>query len=191
MMNKSLWLVLIFASEALLSTPAMAVNCWRESVPGLPWAASNEGIVLTVVSVDGKEYIRSSFGRLPGGELRPNCIEDKEIHLPVEAWRREWSESQTLISFESENPLLLAIASLESAASVTAIDDLVISRGPMAGTWKYRSCKFIGNTGLMIKWVREDNVSVQTVLPWAAIFNGAFNGDVVSRSRFDAPFCRE
>jgi hypothetical protein len=81
--------------------------------------------------------------------------------------------------------LLFAPEDPAAAAEALVVDDFVIPNGPMAGTWKYKSAKPLGNKGVFVQWMR-DNSYVQTFIPWAAI-----GGAGISRSQFDAPLCRK
>lgn len=149
-------------------------------------ALGNEEVVLTLSSNSGEEYLKTSFGRSPSGELLPDCIEDKKIPLPIRGFRAEISFEGVSVDTSSGKELLFAPKDPVAAAESLVVDDLVISNGPMAGTWKYRSAKSLEDKGVFVQWSRDHSSYVQTFIPWAAI-----GGAGISRSQFDAPLCRQ
>lgn len=179
-MNRIIWLALILASEPLL--PAQAATLLQPDQ-----ANSDDEIEVTVSSANGRTHLTTSFGRLPDGELRPNCIEDKSILLPLEFendWQIIYSHYNRLPG-GAPNEELIEPKDPAKAAYALTIGDLLISNGPMAGEWQYKSEKVLKH-GVLVKWIQADKSSLQTFIPWAGIL-----GSGIERSQFDAPLCRE
>lgn len=191
-MNRIIWLVLILASEALLPRRAAALLQPDQASP-------DDDIEVAVSSANGHTYLTTRFGRLPDGKLRPNCIEDKGIPLPIN-FLSSWQllhykrlpggapsdpivdDNGAVIDYrevliEPEDPV--------EASQALVVGDLLISNGPMAGKWSFKSSKPFKH-GLLVRWTQADKSSLQTFIPWPGIF-----GWGIERSQFDAPLCRE
>lgn len=146
----------------------------------------NEDVVLTLTKRDGREYLRTSFGRPTGMALRSNCVEGAELPLPIRRFRADVEFKATQVKTSTGQELLFAPVNPTVAAESLVIDDLLIKEGALAGTWKYKSVKALGNKGFFVRWARDDGSAVMTFIPWAPV-----GGMGLSRSQFDAPLCRE
>lgn len=178
-MNRVIWLVLILASEPLLPTRAVALFQPAQANSG------DDEIKVTVSSVNGRTYLTTNFGRLPDGDLRPNCSEDKSIPLPMDL-ENDWQLLHyKILPGGAPGGELIEPEDPAEANYALAIGDLLISNGPMAGKWRYKSRRAFSH-GVLVKWTQEDKSSLQTFIPWAGIL-----GFGIERSQFDAPLCRE
>lgn len=180
------------APDALLPVRAAALRDPEYTNPAKNQnGIGDDEIEVTVSSANGNAYyLRTSFGRLPDGKLRSNCIEDKDIPLPIElghAWRvplKRFPGGALSEVIYDEEVLLEPIDPVEGTNALH-IGDLMITDGPMAGKWSYKSCTTL-KQGVLVKWTQEDKSSLQAFIPWAGIYSKG-----IDRSQFDAPLCRE